>query len=64
MSTTVAPVKILIGKSVAGGRAELKAVQKGIIPAPDRNGSVILRVPIPRLTFYMDYTTTFPDIIE
>jgi hypothetical protein len=63
MSATVATAKIWIGKRV-GKRAGLNAVQKGIIPAPARNISVMPRAPVPCLSFYMHYTTTFPEIIE
>jgi len=63
MFATVATGKIWIEKR-AGERAGLNAVQKGIIPAPARNVSVIPRVPVPCLSFYMRYTTSLPEVTE
>ena len=63
MSATVATGKIWIRKRV-GERDGLNAIQKGMIPAPVRNVSVMPRAPVPCLSFYMPYTTSFPEIIK
>jgi hypothetical protein len=63
MFATVATGKIWIEKRV-GERAGLNAVQKGIIPAPARNVSVIPRAHVPYLSFYMRCTTSLTEIIE
>jgi hypothetical protein len=63
MSATEATGKIWIRKRIEES-AGLNAVQKGIIPAPVRIVSVMLRAPVPCLSFYMPNTTSFPEIIE